>query len=142
MFMSGDWGSLSKKPKKEITTDDHYTPDWCMKMFQGWHDPCPARSDIDGLSYDWCKHDKQIYVNPPYSNPMPWVEKAIKQSQLYEDAIIVMLLKHDSSTRWFSKLQEAGARFWMLQGRMSFNGPNQIKKGAVAPFPSILAVLS
>ena len=141
ILMSDDWGSLRILEDREITSDDHYTPEWCMKMFASYHDPCPPRSIRDAFSYDWCEHHDQIFVNPPYSNPMPWVEKAIREISIYPDSTIVMLLKHDSSTRWYAKLVEAGARFWMLQGRMNFTGPNQIK-GATASFPSVLVVLS
>ena len=139
-----EWGSLRAEKigePREVTSDDHYTPEWCMKMFSSYHDPCPAQSTRDGLSYDWCEFHDQVYVNPPYSDPMPWVKKAIKEISIYPDSTIVMLLKHDSSTRWYQLLVEAGARFWMLQGRMNFTGPNQIK-GATAPFPSVLVVLS
>ena len=129
-------------------SDNWETPGWLMNMFRGWYDPCPLggyttnRDDLEGeweLMYQY----PGIYINPPYSNVMPWVEKAIRTHQRYM-AIgirvpIVMLLKHDSSTKWFAKLQEAGARFLMIQGRLTFKSDKTIGSAA---FPSVLAVLS
>jgi phage N-6-adenine-methyltransferase len=110
-----------------------------MSMFEDYFDPCPLDDNwtIDGLTLNWAKHGR-VYVNPPYSNPMPWVRKAIAEFSKSE-CCIVLLLKHDSSTKWYSLLQEAGARFFMLQGRLTFDAPEKI---GPAPFPSILAILS
>ena len=84
-----------------------------------------------------------MYVNPPYSNPLPWVEKAIYEIDKYPDSTIVMLLKHDSSTRWFRMLHEAGATFLMFQGRLDFDSPDGLGiVGSCASFPSVLVVLS
>jgi len=55
---------------------------------------------------------------------------------------IVFLLKHDSSTEWYRLLHEAGARFLMFNGRLSFGGEYTKNSKSVAPFPSLLAVLS
>ena len=131
-------------------SDNWETPGWLMNMFRGWYDPCPLggyktnRDDLEGeweLMYQY----PGIYINPPYSDVTPWIDKAIRTHQRYM-AIgvrvpIVMLLKHDSSTKWFAKLQEAGARFLMIQGRLNFKSPNAIKHSC-SPFPSVLAVLS
>jgi len=76
----------------------------------------------------------KTFVNPPYSNPLPWVEKAIEEHEA--GRTIVMLLKHDTSTRWYALLHEAGAKFLMVQGRLKH------QTGRSAAFPSVLAVLS
>ena len=124
-------------------SDRWRTPIWILKIFETFHDPCPIDSKIDAFSYDWCEHHDQVYVNPPYSNPKPWVEKAIREISIYPNSTIVMLLKHDSSTKWFSMLQEAGARFLMVQGRLIFANPEgEAIKGSCASFPSVLVVLS
>lgn len=114
-----------------------------------WFDPCPIYWDRethpDGLKIDWAEAIVNIsqdegfwicgaFVNPPYSNPLPWVKKAIAE---YNKGItIVLLLKHDSSTQWYRLLHEAGAYFLPITGRLKYGtrGP--------ANFPSILAVLS
>lgn len=116
-------------------SDEHYTPDWLMNCFTTFHDPCPPGGK-NGLNYDWAEFHDQIFVNPPYSNPLPWVKKAIQTKFVYPDTSIVMLLKHDSSTQWYRLLIEAKARIFMLQGRIKFKGNKQS-----APFPSILVIL-
>lgn len=81
-------------------------------------------------------------MNPPYSKPGPWCQKAYEHS--LKGNTVVGLLRGDTSTRWFhdwiigpTKKPEdmntwlAKCRF--LKGRVKFNGKP-------APFPSIIAV--
>jgi len=113
---------------------DNYATDKCiMEMFEDWFDPCPLDSNfkIDGLKIDW--KDK-TYVNPPYSKPLDWVLKAIEENK--KGKRIVMLLRMDTSTKWFKELQEAGAKFLWINGRLKFN------TGKPANFPSMLVFLN
>ncbi len=119
---------------------DHWgTPDWLMSVFENWFDPCPPFSYDDDLEGIWTP--SKVYVNPPYSNPAPWVDKAIRTNAT--GRTVVMLLKHDSSTQWYRRLVENGARFMMIEGRLSFKDlTGSSSKGCHAsPFPSILAIL-
>ena len=108
-----------------------------MDIFEGWFDPCPLNPNptIDGLSIEW--KDK-TYVNPPYSKPLEWVEKAIEENK--KGKTIVMLLRMDTSTKWFRLLQEAGAVFLWVNGRLKFECPTY-EKPYLAAFPSMLVVL-
>ena len=122
--------------------DNWGTPDWLMDMFSDWFDPCPFNPNptMDGLTIDW--KDK-TYVNPPYSSPLKWVEKAIEENK--KGKTIAMLLKHDSSTKWYYKLLEANAHIFCLHGRLKFQGENyRSGEGKLSPanFPSILVILS
>lgn len=127
-----DW----PRPNHKKHTDSFKTDNWILKIFENWYDPCPFNpgwnpyDNHDGLVIPW--KDK-TYVNPPYSNVLPWVEKAVQENQ--QGKMIVMLLKHDSSTRWYSLLHGAGARFILIQGRLKFN------TGNACAFPSVLVVL-
>ena len=115
-------------------TNDNYATDYrIMDLFKDWFDPCPLNnhSNINGLNIDW---KNKTYVNPPYSKPLIWVEKAIKEAQ--KGYTIVMLLRMDTSTKWFKKLQEAGAIFMWINGRLRF------QTGKPAPFPSMIAILN
>jgi len=125
--------------------DSWRTDQWILDMFPNAFDPCPYNPDwdeshYDGLVDDWNWSTGLVFINPPYSNPMPWVERAIKQieiaSQVGIKLTVVMLLKHDSSTRWYAKLHESGANFLMCSKRLK----HQTSSGA--SFPSVLAVLS
>lgn len=97
--------------------DNYPTPKWLLDIFDKWYDPCPLNSDTDGLLTFW---GDKAYVNPPYSNPLPWVEKAIEESK--RGCKVVMLLPVDTSTKWFRLLLENNAHIFYHHGRLSFNG--------------------
>jgi hypothetical protein len=110
--------------------DEWYTPEGLKKFFHLWDDPClPGRDD--GLERDW--YDP-CYVNPPYSDPLPWVQKAIHEAR--QGTRIVMLLRHDSSTRWWQLLHESGAFFFACIGRLHYGDT-----GKPANFPSVLVFI-
>lgn len=140
----------------KMSGDNYKTDQWILDLFPDYYDPCPLNYDfdpenhLDGLKITWNWNDYSgVFVNPPYSNPLPWVQKAIsenKKAKLKYDPSkfspigsaenIVMLLRHDSSTEWYRLLHEAGAKFLMLQGRLK-HGTNR-----AAAFPSVLVVLN
>lgn len=97
--------------------DDHQTPDWLAKFFQGWFDPCPLYPILDGLSMDW---SDPTFANIPYSNPLPWVEKAIEQAA--RGCRVMLLTRVDPSTEWWLKLIASGARVACFFGRVKFTG--------------------
>lgn len=64
----------------------------------------------DSLSFDWAEvietfhnHDKDknryVWLNCPYSNPMPWVKKSLEAQS--KGLGVVMLLNADHSVGWF-----------------------------------------
>lgn len=111
------------------STDEWKTPADILSFFEGWDDPCQEKSD-DGLLRPW---GNRAFINPPYSRPLPWVQKAILEAQ--QGKGVIMLLKHDSSTEWWRQLHEAGAHFFAYVGRMHFSGKGR------APFPSVLVMI-
>ena len=119
--------------------DDFQTDEWLMALFEDWYDPCPLCPEEElienGLQVNWAPRGMQVFVNPPYSNPLPWVKAAIEEKTLTPEMTIVMLLKHDSSTEWYRLLHESGANFLMVNGRLKH------RTGTSAPFPSLLVVL-
>ena len=98
-----------------MTNDNYPTPDWLMDLFKGYFDPCPLYGEKGGLELDWLDYN---YVNPPYSNPSPWVDKAIVEAN--KGKVVVMLLPVDTSTKWFAKLIEAKAHIFWSNGRIRF----------------------
>ena len=114
-----------------MTNDNYKTPNWIKQMFFNWYDPCPLVSipETDGLKIEW---GDKTYVNPPYSNPLPWVEKAIEESK--KGNMIAMLLRVDTSTKWFAKLVEADAHILWFSKRLKFTDK-------AANFPSMLVIL-
>lgn len=121
--------------KYQTGNDECATPNWIKEgMFSGWYDPCPLSQGLverDGLNSDW--PSTKVFINPPYSKPLPWIERAIIESK--KGKIVALLVKHDSSTQWWAKLHEAGGHFLPIMGRINFYG------GKPAPFPSVLVIL-
>ena len=114
-------------------TDNYETDEWLMSMFNDYYDPCPLNDtpETDGLVTEW--HNK-TFVNPPYSKPLKWVEKAIEESK--KGKLIVMLLRVDTSTKWFMKLEAANAKFLFIHGRLKH------RTGKPSNFASMLVVLN
>ena len=101
-----------------MSGDNYATPAWLLDVFSGWFDPCPLNPDYttNGLDIAW---GSRTYVNPPYSNPLKWVEKAITEK--HNGKLVVMLLRADSSTRYFQRCQEEGEVIYFGR-RIKFNG--------------------
>lgn len=115
-------------------SNDHYaTPRDIYRILDGeFHfddDPCPLNGE-GGLVRSW---GKSVFMNPPYSNPTPWVKKAYEES--LKGSVVVGLLRGDTSTRWFHDWVLPFAEIRFLKGRLKFNGKP-------APFPSIVAIWS
>ena len=126
--------------------DNYETDEWISDLFTDYYDPCPFNPiwtdgiDLNGLESDWfisCLNlgAKGVFINPPYSNPLPWIQKAIKFKKLNKSFPCIMLLKNDSSTRWYRELHEHGAHFLFPYGRLKY------RSGKSAPFSSMLVIL-
>lgn len=71
--------------------------------------PLHYTEESDSLSFDWAEEINQffpsvrswVWCNPPYSNPKPWVEKALESQR--NGLGVVLLLNADTSTEWFLK---------------------------------------
>lgn len=64
----------------------------------------------------------RIFVNPPYSNPLPFVQRAAELKQAGH--LVVMLLPADKSTRWYQVIQEnASEVIDIIGGRVNFIHP-------------------
>jgi phage N-6-adenine-methyltransferase len=86
------------------------------------------------------------FMNPPYSNPLPFVEKAWEDSKHCK---IVCLVKCDSSTRWWkvfyddvSYQERPGARIQLLGKRIKFIPPKGWEGKISGPaFPSAVVIM-
>lgn len=115
-----------------MSNDNYATDESLMAMFGDWFDPCPLNPDpdVDGLTMSW---QNKTFVNPPYSHPAPWVDKAIEEQR--KGHTVVMLLRVDTSTQWYAKLHEAGAVVFWIHRRLRF------RTGKPANFASMLVLL-
>lgn len=65
----------------------------------------------------------RVWMNPPYSNPTPFVQTAI-DLMIHRDCVVVMLLPADKSTKWFSLALSAATEICdVIGGRINFFHP-------------------
>lgn len=73
----------------------------------------------DGLSLAW---NGKVFLNPPYSHPRPWLEKAIMEIQNGHAELVVALLPVRTDTRWFHFLVKDKAEVRFIKGRIKWIG--------------------
>lgn len=82
-------------------------------------------------------HDCVCYMNPPYSNPIIYVNRAIEL--MNKNVKTICLLKCDTSTKLFHKLLQ-NYLIYFIRGRLKFTHPNK-EKSFNAPFASMLVII-
>lgn len=116
-------------------SDECYTPrEWIVRVraVLGTIDldpaSCEAANEVvrakrfykfQGLRRRW---KGRVFLNPPYSDPGPWVHELIKQYDARDVPEAITLLNSRSSSRWFKAL---AVRFWRCEPdqRIRFYGP-------------------
>lgn len=96
--------------------------------------------DDDGLSQEWFG---RVFCNPPFSDKVDWIEKAISEVNGGNAELVVMVLPVDTSTRWYHNLvtAEATAVCFMGPGRVDFERREGNAKSRGSPsFAVMLAV--
>jgi len=108
--------------------------------------PAFYTKEQNGLQRTWrCKqikgkHMRVAWCNPPYSNVTPWIEKAIEEA--IEGHTTLMLLKSDSSTKWFRLLVDYYySTFFFLAPRIQHIAPPGVEYSS-NNFASTLVVVS
>jgi site-specific DNA-methyltransferase (adenine-specific) len=81
-------------------------------------DPCPLNLNptlpLDGLRSDWS--GKRVFVNPPWSDIMPWVNRAFDSHA----EIVVMVLPARTDTPWYHRVKDRGAEVRLFRKRVHF----------------------
>ncbi len=90
----------------------------------------------DGLSVPWWG---RVWLNPPYSNPAPWLDKAGREVEHPGCDLVVALLPARTDTQWFHELVLPKAEVCFLRGRVAWLGWAGRPIGR-SKDPSILAV--
>lgn len=75
--------------------------------------------DDDALTKRWTG---RVWVNPPYSDPRPWIEKAMSAAVSGDASRVVMLLPASTDTNWFHDLVLPFADVVFVKGRVKFLG--------------------
>lgn len=164
-FTSGNFPDqlASCESTSKAGTDEYGTPRWLIdrlldtippKLLTGGKfsldpasgaEPTPVaaqrytKSD-DGLTQSWRgPHVKSIYLNPPYSNPAPFLkrlEQSVDPNDPQAATIGIALTKSDTSTKWFQNhIAPKATVVCFLNDRLSFHGENND-----AAFPNVLSI--
>lgn len=141
--------------REEKESDLWETPQWLFdelnKEFNFMYDICANDDNTkcknwgkDYLNDDEIKWMDSAFMNPPYSNPLPFVKKA------YQDSIycpIVCLIKCDTSTKtwavfwdYTNNKPKPGIEIRFLPKRLKFER-NGIPSKNCANFPSVIVVM-
>jgi hypothetical protein len=97
-------------------------------------DPCPLnpKPTFDGLALAW---PKTTFVNPPYSDVRPWIEKAVAE-QARGKTVVMLVPARTNSKYWHELVFPHCTEIRFLQGNMKFQG----HPGPGLPVPLVLLV--
>ena len=86
----------------------------------------------DGLAHDWtvAAGDGAVWLNPPYSNPGPWVAKAARTAS--RGTPVVALLRASTDTTWWhDHVMTRATGVTLLRGRVRY-----VRPGGKTPGPA------
>lgn len=117
------------------TKDEWRTPDRLYRELDAEFgfadfDPCPIEGDVSGLMLDWLS---PCYVNPPYSDIYPWMEKGVLEWRAGKT--VVFLVPSRTDTRWWHELAMQATEIRFVRGRLRFGDAKW-----AAPFPSSIVI--
>lgn len=120
--------------KENKVRDEYCTPTWLTRILPITDlDPCSnhrstvrARESIirengaDGLAVSWER--RSIFVNPPYSDVLPWAQKLATAQSWY------LLVNVDPSTKWWAAAVASNAsHVFLFNRRLAFVPPPGVK---------------
>ena len=126
---------MTDSSKPEGWSSDHWETPWgVVKELEAEFgvfdlDPCCTQAtakapafytqEDDGLSKSWFG---RVFLNPPYSKPAPWLEKAWSTTRSGSAVLVVALLPVRTDTRWFHSFVKDRAEVRFIKGRVKFIG--------------------
>ena len=138
--------ALANGIQNDETSDNYYTPPWVFNALGLQFDldvaspsialpwiPAKKRFTIldDGLAQDW--GGGKVWMNPPYSNPKPWINKFIQNHN-------GVALVPTSTGAWMLTLWESDAK-WLCLPPMHFVQSNLIEAKGAMPIRCWLVAL-
>lgn len=87
-----------------------------------------------GLEKPWFG---RVFLNPPYSNPRPWLDRAIQAMR--DGCTVVAVLPASTDTRWFHETVIGHAEIRFLRGRVRWLGWSGTPIGSPKS-PTIIAI--
>jgi hypothetical protein len=128
----------SRSAKDYSPNDSLYTPPEIFEMLNVVFDVdvcaptgglhwIPAKRSIDeledGLAVKW---SGLVWMNPPYSNPTPWIDKWLLHSNGF--ALVPF-----SSANWFIRLWDSKAICWAVNRNITFINKEGLRKPIFMP---------
>jgi phage N-6-adenine-methyltransferase len=89
----------------------------------------------DGLTRPWFG---RVWLNPPYSKPRPWLERAHEATSMGKADLVAALLPASVDTRWFHETVLPYAELRFIRGRVRFLG----WEGTPIPSPKAPSLLA
>lgn len=117
-WTSDDWATPPEIVQSFVDEFGAFDLDVCARVDTAKAEQFFTRAD-DGLSRDWFG---RAWMNPPFSNPAPWLKKAIEETESGRCEMVVALLPASTDTRWFHDLVLGRAEVRFRKGRIKFIG--------------------
>ena len=133
------------------SSDEWQTPQWLFdelnKEFRFTCDACATRENTkcdaympDALNDASWRDEGNVFMNPPYSNPKPFVEAAWRNRIGRK---VVLLLKCDPSTKWWGVFWDYTTNWPKMNTQIRYI-PKRLKFNdgkCAAPFPSVIVIM-
>lgn len=107
--------ALSARTGIQYTLDPAAAPH--SSVAPRWYGVQHDGSFIDGLTTAW---DGNVWLNMPYSDVMPWVDRSIAHAQHGLVQSVSCLVQNDCTTQWYEKLWAASGLVLLLAPRVVF----------------------
>lgn len=117
-WTSDEWGTPVDVFRRISVAYGPFALDACCRPETAKADHFYTRED-DGLAQPW--HGR-VWVNPPYSDPAPWIRKAVEEVRNGHSDRVVMLLPAAIDTEWYHTLVVPHADVVPVRGRIRFIG--------------------
>jgi hypothetical protein len=127
-------------------SDSYTTPQWLTAMLPPVDlDPCSnprstvrarrtysLEKKLDGLKLSWAG---SVFLNWPYSDPLPWAAKLAQELLSGRCTEAIVLCKLDSSTEWWQVLTGfEQPELWTFDRRIQFDEPPELVADRVRKF--------
>lgn len=155
----------SHEGQNEASSDEYGTPTWLIRRLQNALSPNDSElfdldaasgaeplqiaemrytKEDDALSQPWALPSiDTIYLNPPYSDPSPFLERlkrAVDPGDPDSASLGVSLTKADTSTNWFHSHLTDAQVLCFLDSRLSFHRDGGSESSGSATFPNAIGV--
>ena len=108
--------SFGKKEDNIQTPEDLYIE--LDSEFHFTFDPCSLKSKFDGLKVNW---GKSTYVNPPYSDIKPWIEKAIEELKKGNKSVFLIPVRSNNQC-WQLLILPNASEIRFIETGVAFRG--------------------